>query len=189
MFRVQGQCGYCGSKLLGKYCHQCGVHTPQAQLTMRGILADFWERVVQIESSVVRTAFHLLFQPKTVVDSFIAGIRRRYTHPFTFLLLVSTVSILLANLIGDEFWNQYRATMIRYAASGLAPAQQKTFADFYAFLLSMLPYWMLFFTLPLAYILKICFPRRRTTIAEFWVVSLYAVSIAIMLDLFWSVLC
>ncbi len=156
---------------------------------MRGLFGDFYERVVQLELSLFRTTWHLFSRPQQVIRAFNAGKRRFYTHPFTYLILVSTVSLLLANLIGDNFWNEYRRTMMNYSGHNLDLVKRKHFADFYVLLLSLLPYWMLVFTLPLALLMKLFFPKRGFTTAEYWIVCLYGVAFAILIDVLWSLCC
>ncbi len=167
----------------GRYCHDCGKSQIRLPLTLSGLCRDAWERILQWESSLLRTIALLLWRPSRVLSAFFAGQRLHFTHPFTLLLISATLSLLASNSYGEIFWQEFRAQMIQYAGPAKSARYQTAFADFYLWLMSALPYWLLLFSLPIGAIVRVAFPRRRITIAEAWVVSLYANAIAILLDI------
>lgn len=176
------RCGYCQASLRGKYCHDCGVHTPRGRLTLPGMASDFLERVLQIESSVLRTTLHLLIRPRQVMQAFINGQRRYYTHPFTYMLLVGALMLLLLNLVyGDSFWQPFRQAMLRQAGDELSALQKQRYADFHALIYGFMPYWLMLFTLPQAALMRVLFWRRADTVANYWVLLLYASALSTLL--------
>lgn len=188
-------CGYCQSELLGKYCHQCGVYTPTGPLTLRQIATDFYERVIQFELSFFRSCALLLWRPQQVIQAFLHGTRRTYTHPFTLLLLLGAATILFTNVLQPDFWQAFRQMMTATTPVQLSSAEAKRYVDFYYRLYNLLPYWMLLFTLPSALICRLLLPalaQRQHTVpryfAEYYIILLYAVCQALLLNLIWSLL-
>lgn len=174
----KGHCGYCEAPLRGRYRHVCGTLTPQQPLSFRTIRADLAERIIQIERGLVRTTMDLLIRPTRVMDAFMAGRRRHYTHPFSYLLLVGAVVLMLLNLIdGDAFWNDFAEMVRPQAPTRFSDDQKARFVSFHSNLYSGLPYWLMLFTLPLAALNRLLFWRRSESVAMHWVVALYAVAI------------
>ena len=149
---------------------------------MVGLLRDLTARIIDIETGFFRTLFGVAIRPQTTIQSWLDGRRKHYMHPFALLLICATASVLAIQMLGDSFWTEFRNTMATF--SGIADLEAKTrFARFYETAYTLMPYWMLLFCLPIAVSLRLMFPRRGTSVAEFWAVSLYAISLGITLDI------
>lgn len=186
---TSNQCSYCHTPLVGQYCHQCGLLKPQLPLRMSSLWHDFYERVIQFETSFFRSCFWLLFNPTRIIRPFLQGVRRTYTHPFTLLLLLGTLNVLASSGLQPDFLAQFKTMMAGLAPSELNTAQQQRFLDFYLRLFNLLPYWMLLFTLPTALLLRLFRYRATLHSAEYWMLCLYGTCQALLLDLLWLMYC
>ncbi len=149
---------------------------------MVGLLRDLMARIIDIETGFFRTLFGVAIRPQTTIQGWLDGRRKHYMHPFALLLICATASVLAIQILGDSFWTEFRNTMAAY--SGIAdPEDRARFVRFYETAYTLMPYWMLLYCLPIAISLRLMFPRRGTSVAELWAVTLYAIALGIALDI------
>lgn len=149
---------------------------------MPALTRDLIGRIVDLEQGLLRTFWGLLVRPQATVQAYLSGQRRTLSHPFAFLLIATTLSVLSINLFGAAFWVEFRKTVAIDAERWLNPAQIERFQDFWVMLFGILPYWMLLYSLPIALLLRLFFLRRDYTLAEIWVAVMYAIGLAIAVD-------
>ena len=89
------RCLDCGADRLGNYCHDCGQHHRDDRLTLRSIWRDFAERFLKWERGLPATARLAVLDPGRLAREYVGGRRRRYLNPVSFLILGSTVAVLL----------------------------------------------------------------------------------------------
>src|SRR6202008_1341352 len=131
---------------------------------------------------LLHTLWGLLRTPQTMLRCYFAGQRRRYTHPFALLVIAATVYLLVTSLFAETDWQEFHRALNNDAVAAMTAAQRERFIAFYRTMRSGLPYLMLLLTLPGAWFVRLCFPRRGHTVAEYWVVALYAVSLALLME-------
>ncbi|HEX4910790.1 MAG TPA: DUF3667 domain-containing protein [Permianibacter sp.] len=184
--QTSGHCANCAAAVHGPFCQQCGLRHQQGQLSMRQLGADARNRLLEWERGFFRTCWHLLRQPRTVLERVLSGQRQGYNHPLTFLLICATVSLLSIQLYDDAFWRLFaddvRARMQAAGRTSFDAEHAQRFIAVYSSMMALLPYWMMLQTLPSAWLSRWFFPRRGHTVAEFWVLHLYAVGVALLLD-------
>lgn len=105
-------------------------------------------------------------RPLVTVQAYLNGQGRTLSHPFAFLVIAATLSVLIVNLFGDSFWLEFRKTVATGAEQWLNLQQIQRFQDFWVTLFGVLPYWMLLYSLPIALLLRLFFLRRDHTLAE-----------------------
>lgn len=180
------QCTGCAAPAQGPFCQQCGQRHQLGQLHMRQLWLEIRSRLLDWERGFFRTCWHLLRQPQTLLDQVLRGQRRGYNHPFTFLLICATVSLLSIQLYDEAFWQALRDDILQRMQMGggsrFDADHAQRFIAVYVMMMALLPYWLLLLTLPTAVAARWCFPRRGHTVAEFWVVLLYAVGLALLMD-------
>lgn len=176
-------CLNCQTAWQGPYCHGCGQKRPAARLTMPSLLRDLFERIVNLEQGLLRTFVGLLVRPGVTIQAYLDGQRKKISHPFAFLLVGTTLSVLSTYLFGSAFWAEFRETVALGAERSLNPEQIEKFKDFWVALFGLMPYWMLAFSFPSAVLLRAFFPSRDRTLAELWVATLFAVGLAIFIDI------
>ena len=174
-------CANCGVARVGHYCHHCGQRHVAGQLSLKTLGHDLVEKVAQIESGWWHTMRDLIIRPRTMLLSYFAGRRKHFAHPFAFLLLSATVYFLITSLFDEAVWQEFHRFLSTDAARSMSDVQRNRYIDFYRSLRSSLPYLMLIATLPVAALVRLCLAQSRHTVAELWLVSLFAVSLALAL--------
>ena len=67
-------CRNCEAELVGDFCHLCGQHVPRSErLNTREVLRDFFGRILNLESSFLRTLVGLTLRPGTVCSEYVEG--------------------------------------------------------------------------------------------------------------------
>ena len=94
-------CVTCGAPLTGPFCAQCGQRVRAGRLTLRSVLADAWQHVVSLDSSLWRTTVGLVRRPAALIRDVLAGRTVRYTGPARYFLLAVTAAQLAALAVGD----------------------------------------------------------------------------------------
>ena len=182
-------CLNCDARLHSAYCAECGQRASEGQLSLRGMGRDFVEMIAQVETRLLHTVWGLLRTPQTTLRSYLAGRRRRYTHPFALLVIAATIYLLATGLFKDADWQEFHRALSTDAVEAMSAAQRDRFIAFYRTVRSGLPYLMLLLTLPGVLFVRACFPRRGFTVAEYWVVALYAVSLALLTETLLALVC
>ncbi|UZO80284.1 DUF3667 domain-containing protein [Aquimarina sp. ERC-38] len=85
------------------FCHQCGAKFVDYRLTVRKITNDFLQDYIGWDNRYFQTFFTFLKSPGLVCQEFIAGVRKKYLSPFSFLAIGLTVSILVFNFFPNQY--------------------------------------------------------------------------------------
>lgn len=165
----------------GAYCAQCGQKRFTGQIGLRNMAGDAVVQLTQLESGLFRTLWGLLRRPRESMHAFMSGQRRRYTHPFVLLLLMATVYFLVTSIFSENEWQEFHRFLQTDRVRWMTAAQQFRFLHFYQVLRAYLPYSLLLATLPGAALLRITLRSSRHTVAELWLVTVYAASMALLL--------
>ncbi len=74
------ECRNCGSSLDPRinYCPICGAKVVRRRLSLRNIWNDINEQFFNLDNKLLKTFNHLFIKPELVINSFIAGTRKRY---------------------------------------------------------------------------------------------------------------
>lgn len=75
-----------------KYCPVCGAKIVFKRITFKGLFADIFERILNLENNFFRTIGHLTVWPEKVITGYIDGTRRRYLNPINYLTLALALS-------------------------------------------------------------------------------------------------
>ncbi len=95
-------CLDCGVTRVGRYCHGCGQRHADDRLTLRSIWRDFAERFLKWERGLPATAKLAFLDPGRLAREYVGGRRRRYVNPVSFLILGSTVAVLLIPIYASQ---------------------------------------------------------------------------------------
>lgn len=91
-------CANCGAERLGDFCHTCGQHYLETRLTLPLLWREFAQRFLKLERGLGRTFIGMTRSPGRVARDYVAGRRRTYVNPLSYLLLGAAVSLLLMPL-------------------------------------------------------------------------------------------
>jgi len=99
-----GQCGNCGSPLLGEYCYACGQPVSGMVRHFSTIVGDFTDTVLNWDARLPRTLWPLLVRPGFLTREYFAGRRVRYVSPVRLFVTLAIVTFFVAQLmlsVGD----------------------------------------------------------------------------------------
>jgi len=95
-----GTCPNCGVPLIGDYCAVCGQEKNIHRRSVRGILHDFFEDMLNFDSRIVRTIIALLVEPGEIAIAFREGRTRRYVPALRLYFFVTLIFFLLLSVTG-----------------------------------------------------------------------------------------
>jgi hypothetical protein len=84
-------CLNCGAALSGPYCAACGQPDSETNITLRGMLAELAEDVLNWDSRFLTSVRQLLLKPGFLTTEYLAGHRARHAPPFRLFLLGSVL--------------------------------------------------------------------------------------------------
>lgn len=88
-------CLNCGAVNDSKFCKECGQATNTHRLSVGHILEEIAHYFTHADKGFIFIIKEMFIRPGRVVEEYIAGKRKKYFNPFTFLLICSTVSAYL----------------------------------------------------------------------------------------------
>jgi hypothetical protein len=184
-------CANCGAQREGPFCHACGQRHRGERLTVRRVLRDLTTRLLDLESGFFHTVYRLTVAPGTVARDYVAGRRQRYVGPATYLLVITTLSILAFALVKDDYVRFMEATWITALPEEILDAAQSTGESdaFAATLTRWLSQGTLYLSLFMAgffaILMRWVLPRWRQhyNVAETWVFAIYATAHGFLLSL------
>ncbi len=104
-------CLNCGSVNDSKFCKECGQSMNTHRLTVGHILEEIAHYFTHADKGLFFIIKEMFTRPGQVVEEYIAGKRKKYFNPFTFLLICSTISAYL-------YWKLSYYTSISVQQSG-----------------------------------------------------------------------
>jgi hypothetical protein len=84
------QCQNCGSALASdqNYCGRCGQKCDAGRLTIKQLGHDLLHALTHVDRSVLSLLWPLLIRPGTVAREYVAGKRKRYFGPLSWLIVI-----------------------------------------------------------------------------------------------------
>lgn len=176
-------CRNCDADLTGTFCSACGQRALEGRLSFRVLWDNFIAQFFKLERGVFRTLRDMTRRPGDVILGYIAGKRRRYVNPFTYLVAGSAVTLLSFALVSDIFEGFMRASMeSRESAMGLEGAQKAAYIDMTLGLTKYSTQMMLAMAVPFALMLRLLFRKSGLNLAEISVYTLFTYGHVMMLS-------
>ena len=100
-----GDCGNCGTPLLGPHCYHCGQPIQGLVRHFSSIIGDFLDSVLDFDARIFRTAWPLFGRPGFLSCEYFAGRRVRYVSPVRLFVFLSIITFFLAQFsfsLGDD---------------------------------------------------------------------------------------
>ncbi|HWD26049.1 MAG TPA: DUF3667 domain-containing protein [Rhizomicrobium sp.] len=88
-------CASCEQTLVGHYCANCGQPSKTGRRSIRHLLQDFVEDLINLDSRILRTARALLIEPGELPSAFREGRTQPYVPPIRLYFFVTLVFFLL----------------------------------------------------------------------------------------------
>jgi hypothetical protein len=89
---VNKACLNCGTENNSKFCKECGQSMHTHRLTVGHIMHEISHYFTHADKGLLYIIKEMFLRPGTVVEEYIAGKRKKYFNPYTYLLLCSTIS-------------------------------------------------------------------------------------------------
>jgi hypothetical protein len=78
---------------IAKFCPNCGAKIVDGRLSLKGTWEEFIGPFFSWDNNFWRTFFGLFKNPKDVLEAYINGARKKYFHPFSYIILYATVAV------------------------------------------------------------------------------------------------
>jgi len=97
------ECPNCGTSYLdgAQFCHVCGQERKEVRVSLKRLIADFFENYFSVDSRFVRSIVPLMIRPGVLTLRFMEGYRRKYANPIRLYLFLSFFYFLTMSL-GSE---------------------------------------------------------------------------------------
>ncbi len=178
-------CKGCGTSRTGPFCGACGQSVDDEQrLTLRGMAMTFVRRLTGMDRGLLFTMATLYRRgPGHVAHRFVAGERRRFTHPLLLVILAAAFVLFTFRFYEDSYivlmeavFEQQVATMDPGAAERMAEdigGPREMAAKMVAFMKSNMTLLVLLNAFPMGLLMRFFFRGDGTTLAEWTVLGFY----------------
>ena len=85
-----------------RFCSNCGAKVVE-RITLKSMISEFAENVLGWDNKYFVTLKLMLSKPQIVLSEYALGVRKKYVHPFTFLIIGVTLVLFTFNLFLDDF--------------------------------------------------------------------------------------
>ena len=92
-------CKNCGNPFEGNYCNSCGQTAKTQRLNWHFIIDNIEHDVLHFDHGIIYTIRQIFIRPGETIKKFIAGQRKKYTHPLTYLVVISVVYYIFRSLL------------------------------------------------------------------------------------------
>lgn len=95
-------CKNCEAVFEGNFCYKCGQSSKVRKINIRYFLDEIPNSIFQINRGILFTVKELFIRPGHSIREFVEGKRKNHTKPIAFLLLTSTLYVLLNYFLGQQ---------------------------------------------------------------------------------------
>lgn len=89
------------------YCSNCGAKIVDERLSLKGTWEEFIGPFFSWDNNFWRTFFGMFKNPKDVLEAYISGARKKYFHPFSYIILYATVAVFFYKFFPMEYIMEY----------------------------------------------------------------------------------
>ena len=93
------ECKNCNSLFEGKFCPQCGQAASTHRINALYFLHDIPHSVLHVDKGFPFTFYQLVKRPAAALKEYLAGRRVSYDRPFSYVLIMSAISVLIVSRI------------------------------------------------------------------------------------------
>lgn len=103
-------CKNCNSLFEGKFCPQCGQAASIHRINALYFLHDIPHSVLHVDKGFPYTFYQLIKRPAGALNEYLAGRRVSYDRPFSYVLIMSAISVLIVSRIRSYIENLQQHT-------------------------------------------------------------------------------
>ena len=93
------------------FCSNCGAKIINNRISLKGTWTEFVGPFFSWDNNFWRTCKGMFTNPKDVMEAYINGARKKYFHPFSFLILFTTIAVFFYKFFpfvaGEDFTQGY----------------------------------------------------------------------------------
>ena len=93
------ECKNCNSLFEGKFCPQCGQSATIHRINALYFLHDIPHSVLHVDKGFPYTFYQLVKRPARALEEYLAGRRVSYDRPFSYVLIMSAISVLIVSRV------------------------------------------------------------------------------------------
>lgn len=86
-----------------KYCQACGAKVIRKRITAKSVMKEVAAKIFVWDNKYFFTLKTLLLRPDVLLKEYLSGVRKKYLHPVTFLMIGTAVAVILFNRYSDEY--------------------------------------------------------------------------------------
>lgn len=91
-------CKNCGWVFDGSYCNNCGQSSNTRRLNWSFIIENFEHEILHFEHGIIFTIKEIFMRPGITIKQFLDGKRKKYSHPLTYIAVISVIYFILRNV-------------------------------------------------------------------------------------------
>lgn len=95
-------CKNCNKKFIGQYCNYCGQSADTHDINLAHMWHEIQHGLFHIDKGIIYTTKELFTRPGHSIKEYIAGKRVKHFKPVGYLIILSTIYVLLAHLLKIE---------------------------------------------------------------------------------------
>lgn len=77
------------------FCSNCGQKVQHERFTLKKLLSELWRITTNVERGLFFTMKQMFLAPHTVISDYCNGKTKPYYHPFRYIFLMASISILI----------------------------------------------------------------------------------------------
>lgn len=93
-------CMNCEEPLTGKFCSNCSQRSQTRTMDWKWLVHEVQYGIIQMDRGFFFTLKELFTRPGPAIRDYLEGKRKRYFSPFTMLMILGALNVLLANWVG-----------------------------------------------------------------------------------------
>ncbi len=97
------------------FCPNCGAKVITERITLKRILSEVAETIFGWDNKYFYTLKSLIIRPHLVLEDYVKGVRKRYVHPFTYLIIGATLVLFTFTFFLDNFMEHLNEFNIKLA--------------------------------------------------------------------------
>jgi len=95
------------------FCSSCGAKIVSQRITLKRILSEVAETIFGWDNKYFFTLRSLIIKPRIVLEEYVSGVRKRYVHPVTFLMIGATLAFFSFTFFLDTYMDNLEGFNMR----------------------------------------------------------------------------
>lgn len=163
-------------KATDKFCNQCGAKIVENKLSLKGTWQEFVGPFFSWDNNFWKTFKDMFFCPQLVLSAYINGARKKYFHPFSFLIVFTTIAIFFYKFYPISFYQDIAQGFDDGMQQNSVASENKSQLNMKGIYQMMFDYYNFFMVLMIPYISLMSywvFKKRKNNWAEHMVFQSY----------------